>query len=137
MVSLSTMLAGKLQNSLGPFGGKHIDSKDSPGGVTGMTNLSKLPSFVHPGFFYLLEIGVYWELEEFMTIYFCGLRFHCGSEPTYPDELAGRVPGWATRMTLVSYAPSSILDGGSVIPFAAHPKNQVLTIGPEMTQVDQ
>jgi len=131
------MSDGELQKHLGSFGGTHIDAKDSAGGVTAMTNLSKLPTFMHGGFFYLLEIGVYWVLEEFMTVLFCGLRFHCGSEPTYPDHSADLVPHWATRLTLVCYASSSILDGGSIMSFAAHPKHRVLTIGPEMMQVDQ
>ena len=43
---------------LGAFAGKHIDRKDSPGGVTCMVTSNHLSEGVHPGFFLIGELGV-------------------------------------------------------------------------------
>ncbi|KAH7905766.1 hypothetical protein BJ138DRAFT_1227043 [Hygrophoropsis aurantiaca] len=130
-----------LSNDLGDFGGKHIDSKDSKGGITAMVCMSKLPDTVHPGFFLLVESGVYWIMDPFTTFYFSGLHYHGGTPPTYPAELASSIPKDAYRLTLICYPSSSILDYPSRIALAALPAKtkqelpRIFDIVPEQAEV--
>lgn len=119
---------------MGLFGGPHLDGNDCIGAVTAVNALPNLPDFINPGFFFLLELGACWQLEYLMTIYFCGLHFHAGQPPTYPDNMADQVPKDAARLVLVNYPPEAIY-GESITALAASPLHDVITMGPEMTQV--
>ena len=46
------------KSDLGQFAGKHIDARDSPGGVTTMITLHKLEPDEDPGFFMIAGLGV-------------------------------------------------------------------------------
>jgi hypothetical protein len=120
-----------LSSSLGTFGGRHIDGLDSAASLTAMTNLSWFPAEIHPGFFYLYELGVCWELVPNSTILFSGLRWHGGCSPTYP--VGYQVPADAYRLCLVAYPSSSLVDGGSQIAFAAMPaeRGELFTLAKE------
>jgi hypothetical protein len=76
-----------LKASIGQFGDIHIDAGDSAGGITAMTCLSSLPKGSHPGFFFLPDIGCYFELDFLVTAVFCGLHHHGGTPPLLPTDL--------------------------------------------------
>jgi hypothetical protein len=114
---------------------------DSEVGVSAMTNLGEMDDAVDPGIFHLLDIGVAWEMEEFCTIYFCGLHFHGGTPPVFTPEpttnlaavpSCGRTGSRNTRLIAVAYGSAAQLDGDAVIAVGATPKGTVVAIGPEM-----
>ncbi|KAI0740913.1 hypothetical protein C8Q76DRAFT_609309, partial [Earliella scabrosa] len=72
---------------LGAFAGKHIDRKDSPGGVTCMVTSNHLSEGVHPGFFLIGELGVAIEQEGLVIACFSGLRHHGGFPPIAPPNV--------------------------------------------------
>lgn len=97
-----------------------------------MTVLSKPHPDVEDEFFYLLDCGIGWQLEEFSTIYFSGLHFHGGSQPTYRNGPRMEKNIIFNRLTLIAYPPARILDGDDAIAFATLPKKKTLVIGLEM-----
>ncbi len=124
---------GDLCSSLGTFGGRHLDGYDSASSLTAMTNLSLLPPQIHPGYFYLYELGVCWELLPISTIIFSGLRWHGGCSPTHTAHF--NPPPDAYRLCLIAYPPSSVVDGGTEAAFAAVPDKRggLFTIPREVT----
>jgi len=122
-----------LQASLGTFGGRHLDGYDSAASLTAMSNLSKLPDWIHPGYFYLFELGICWVLHPLTTILFSGLRWHGGCSPIYAKGLS--LPNDAYRLCLISYPPSAIVDGNSQAGFAAcpHQKANLFKVCGEIT----
>lgn len=97
-----------------------------------MTVLSKPHPDVEDELFYLLDCGIAWQLEEFSTIYFSGLHFHGGSQPTYRSGSRLKPYTIHYRLTLIAYPPAKLLDGNDDIAFAALPKSKTLVIGLDM-----
>ena len=102
-----------LRGSLGSVGEAHWDIHDDPLGMTGMTCVSSLPKDYHPGFFYLLEFGLFITCKKYVTLAFSGLHRHGGTPPRAPR---GVVPvKWATRVTIIWYPGKGVLDRTSPI----------------------
>ncbi|KAF8576919.1 hypothetical protein K439DRAFT_1622506 [Ramaria rubella] len=124
--------AGQLKKQLGPFGGKHVDSKDHPASYTNMIFLSHLPSTYHPGLFFLYELGAYIHLDPFISVNFSGLRFHGGTAPTAPP--GERPVAWGYHLTHISYPAHAIIDMSVRQALATLPGGTILHITPEMQE---
>src|SRR4051794_8071680 len=100
-----------------------------------MLNLSNLPDPIDPSFFYLYELGVCWQLKTFSVIFFSSLNWHGGSAPTYSK---GFIPPFSVaRVNIVCYPSSSLVDGRSLLAFAAMSgHSNLFTMRPEMTHVE-
>lgn len=112
--------AGTLQSSLGDAGMPHVDPKDDPQGLTTMIPFGDLPN-CHPGFFYLLELRVYFGMENFNVIAFSGLRIHGGSAPRPLEPRYWRK--WLTRLTYIGYCSERLLNRRNTISLASGPGN--------------
>jgi hypothetical protein len=100
-----------------------------------MTCLSRLPKGSHPGFFFLTDIGCYFELDFLVTAVFCGLHHHGGTPPLLPADFNEESPD-AYRLTLIAYPPTMVVDGNSKIAFGGIPgkgKESRFDLGIEMT----
>jgi len=100
MVDL-TLIEEHLSETLGIFGGPHIDRYDVPGGFTAMISNCDIPDVYEPGRFHILELGVYIILDSFVSVYFSGLRVHGGTSPIGPKD-SHQCPGligWTSSYT--------------------------------------
>lgn len=105
-------------NSLGFFGGAHIDKGDSEGALTCMLACNNVPADgFHGGFFHLIELGVFVTLETFNCLFFSGLRLHGGTAPICTDSALW--VEYATRLVFVLYPPRHILDNFSITALAS------------------
>ncbi|TFK60225.1 hypothetical protein BDN72DRAFT_905153 [Pluteus cervinus] len=109
-----------LQSDLGQFGTAHIDGSDSSAAPTAMTVLSKPSHKVTREYFCILDLFCAWIIREFATIFFSGLHFHGGMITEY--LAAGFEDEKITRITVIKYPPSPVLDSASALAFAALPK---------------
>lgn len=107
-----------MRDSLGFFGGSHIDKNDSEGGLTAMLACNNIPEDgFDAGFFHCIELGVFVTLESFNCLFFSGLRLHGGTAPTCTDPAL-----WvkhATRLVFVLYPPRHILNNFSITALAS------------------
>ncbi|KAJ6467602.1 hypothetical protein DFH09DRAFT_1381380 [Mycena vulgaris] len=130
----TTDAGGESIEDIGFFGGKHLDKGDEPGGVTAASSLSRLEPGIHPGVILILELGIALVLRPLIISFFCGLRGHGGTTPTYNPRMQ------LTRMNniralMVAYMTSAALGGRGISAFAALPENKLLTIGPELRSI--
>ncbi|KAJ7223819.1 hypothetical protein C8J57DRAFT_1022661, partial [Mycena rebaudengoi] len=93
--------------TMGKFGVIHIDGGDDPAGWSHMTVLSNLTPEVEPGYFFLADAGVVFELNFLASIFFNGLHFHGGTAPTFKSGVT--VGGSIIRMTCIGYGPSAFV----------------------------
>jgi hypothetical protein len=77
---------------------------------------SQLPPSYDPGYFHLLFLGVYCQLEKFAGFNFQGHWRHGGSPPRCPAHLERAVH--ATRFVTISYPPGKMMSGSSRLRFA-------------------
>ena len=91
-----------LSADLGTVAEAHHDKHDCPMAMTSMIAGSSLPVGFHPGFFFLLEYGVFVTMHKYTVICFCGLMKHGGTPPYAPEGVP--VPLWALRLTVIWYA---------------------------------
>lgn len=89
-----------LSASLGNAGEAHTDKRDDPEKFTAMLAMGDIDT-LHPGFFFLLELGVYIYMANYRVVHFSGLQRHGGSPPR--ARRGEDVPAWATRMTVIWY----------------------------------
>lgn len=116
---IDTFAAGEeLDDSLGFFGGSHIDKGDADGALTNMLHCNNVPVEGYEcGVFHLLELGVFVSLGKFNSLYFSGLRLHGGTAPMCTD-----ITRWvkhATRLVFVLYPPRHILHNYSITALAS------------------
>jgi hypothetical protein len=114
--------------SLGFYGDKHIDAKDSAAAPTGMANLSDDSDDIEEQLFYLFELGIAWILVPFCLYYFSGLHWHSGSQPVYKRNRADKDSIYY-RITLIAYPPDDMLSGRDAVAFAGLPNNTTLKVG--------
>ena len=128
----SGWIVTELASSLGKYGGLHADCGDSASAVTAMTCLSENREDVEEDIFFLEDFGVGVVIEEFDTVYFCGLHFHGGTQPRY---VRGHRTRWDchVRITLICYAPAAFFDTPSSEAFITLPgKGGVFKVCNEM-----
>lgn len=128
--SLSKCLARCLDDDIGAFGTTHIDGGDSVAVQTCLIVLSEPHPDVQDEFFYLLDLGLSWKMDEFLALYFSGLHFHGGSQPIFNEIRTCSRP--MERLTLIGYLPDPVIEGNNAVAFAALPKGSVMEIGIEM-----
>ena len=121
---------GHLNQSIGKFGGSHINGGNSVAVLSMIMMWSKPHPDIEEELFCLVKAGIMWEMAEFSTIYFPDLAYHGGSQPAYKSiPMDNRLYWW---LTLVGYAPDAILDGVIWTAFAVITQNGLLCIGIEM-----
>ncbi|KAJ7024088.1 hypothetical protein C8F04DRAFT_1192716 [Mycena alexandri] len=120
---------------IGVLGGPHIDKGDEEAGVTAATSLSKLEPGIFPGVIVVLKLGIALVLAPLVTSYFCGVRPHGGTTPTYNSYLTALTRKDNMLALGVAYGTVASLGGIGICPFAALPENKVLAIGPELHSV--
>lgn len=108
-----------LKDSIGEFGCPHADCGDHCVVPSAMTNFTKPHPDVDPEVFCVLDHGVAFVVEEFETLYFCGLHFHGGTQPMYKSPRTDDSIYY--RLTLIMYPPAVMLNGQSSSAFAAMP----------------
>jgi hypothetical protein len=114
--------------SLGKFGGEHIDGNDTPGSPTSMLVLSHDYDGVEDDLFYLLDLGIAWDLEPLTALYFSGLHIHGGSQPVYRRDREDRNFLYY-RITLIAYPVDEMLSGTDSISFGTLANGSLLPIG--------
>ncbi|KAH6907178.1 hypothetical protein BKA70DRAFT_1223557 [Coprinopsis sp. MPI-PUGE-AT-0042] len=120
-----------LDSSLGKYGTIHPDCGDTAASVTAMTCLSKPHPDVDPDIFFIQDFGIAIVFQEFDVLYFCGLRYHGGTQPRYRDERTSDEE--YNRLTLIGYPSSKFYDQPSSSAFASLPgQPRVLKIFGEM-----
>ncbi|KAJ3538211.1 hypothetical protein NMY22_g5264 [Coprinellus aureogranulatus] len=129
-----------LESQLGDFGRPHYDPLDSPDHLTTMFSNPDLPRNYNPGFFHILQLGVFIALRKYVGITFSGRRRHVGTSPTPPKGTPS--VSSAYRFTSVHYPQAAALDGSSSFTLASLPgkpsgsqarNGDALYITPEMT----
>ena len=123
-------LDGSLSSEQIAFGNAHVDKGDDINTLSMAVVGSDLPEDYYPGRFGLLSLGVHWRLKHNLGFMFSGLGHHGGTAPLAPP--GEMVQEWATRMLIIGYTPTRIVDGSSKWAFAALPQGEVLYLAPEM-----
>lgn len=125
-----------MEDSLGFYGGNHLDKHDSAGRFTNMTMCSRLPDDYTLSKFHVLSLGIYFTLRNFDSANFCGLNHHGGTPPIAPPGVA--VAEDAYRITFISYPPEKMGDGLGHVVVGAMPaaKDGVLKMTAEMQHVE-
>ncbi|KAI0083660.1 hypothetical protein BDY19DRAFT_910432 [Irpex rosettiformis] len=122
----------KFIDDQGFFSGVHRDKGDAANGHSVGLAGSDLSAAAEPGRFHLVGQGVYFRLMYMAQIFFTGLLPHGGTPPLVPEDV--EIEGWETRMFLISYPASSMLNGEARHPFASLPYEEFpLYIPPEAT----
>ncbi|KAI0706661.1 hypothetical protein C8Q76DRAFT_801057 [Earliella scabrosa] len=118
------------KSDLGQFAGKHIDARDSPGGVTTMITLHKLEPDEDPGFFMIAGLGVAIEQGGLGMTCFSGLLHHGGFPPT---SAPGKEPSpKSVRFVVVLYPSQAAIEGASILTFAKSSPTKLFNLTPEM-----
>lgn len=114
------------------YGSAHADCGDSASATTAMTCLTEPHPDAMEDIFFIQDFAVAIVIEEWDTVYFCGARFHGGSQPRYLPR--ARTDMWVyVRLTLISYAPTFAFDVPSSEAFISIPtKEGVAKIFTEM-----
>ena len=95
------LLEGMLSSSLGDAGISHRDMHDHGPSLTAMFNFGHLPE-LHPGYFFLMELGAYTELNKYTLLAFSGLQTHGGSPPRTLSKDSPLAED-AVRLTFIAY----------------------------------
>ncbi|KAK7027642.1 hypothetical protein R3P38DRAFT_2939430 [Favolaschia claudopus] len=107
-----------LAADMGFFGDAHEDRKDELAHYSHMSANSDLPDDDNytPGFFFILQLGVFILLDRHTSINFSGLRRHGGTPP----------------LCVIFYPPSRMMDGTARWTLGAMPNNTSFIFPPEM-----
>lgn len=98
-----------LSQSLGAAGKSHCDMHDHGPSLSTMFNFGNVHG-LHPGHFFLLELGVFVKLENYTLLAFSGLQTHGGSPPR-PISLDSPFPAQAIRLTFIAYPNKGVMEG--------------------------
>lgn len=106
---------------LGTFGVPcgHFDCNDCIAAFTNMITNSRLPDGWKTGFFHLIALGVYFELDDHVGCNFQGVWKHGGTGPFPPSPTAPSAP-WAYRLSYISYPPQQMYGDGTCRYRLAH-----------------
>ncbi|KAJ7470041.1 hypothetical protein B0H11DRAFT_2237846 [Mycena galericulata] len=133
-----------LAGDMGFYGGAHTDGKDGVGHFSHMSANSDLPDDDEvpegqeytPGFFFILELGVFIVLDRHASINFSGLRRHGGTPPLCSPNLFRGKPAklykFAYRFVVIFYPPTRMMDGTARLTLGAMPHNEAFILPPEM-----
>ncbi|KAJ7653509.1 hypothetical protein B0H17DRAFT_1147034 [Mycena rosella] len=122
---------------LGIFGFPHIGKGDAPAGVTAVSIFSNLEPEIDPGVIVALELGIGRVLTPLTISFFCGLRVHAGTSPTFNDLHFEPLKENNGRCLVVDYMTTAMLDGQGISALGALPGNKLLTVGPELAHKPQ
>ncbi|KAJ7681807.1 hypothetical protein B0H14DRAFT_3535517 [Mycena olivaceomarginata] len=126
--------APSLALDMGFFGAAHVDRKDGHGHFSHMSANSDLPegSDYTPGFFFILQLGVFILLDRHTSINFSGLRRHGGTPPLCGTGRHAKLHKFAYRFVIIFYPPSRMMDGTARYTLGAMPNNEAFIFPPEM-----
>ncbi|KAJ7198330.1 hypothetical protein GGX14DRAFT_666597, partial [Mycena pura] len=123
---------------MGFFGRAHTDDNDDPAHFSHMSANSDLPEGAGytPGYFFILQLGVFIVLDRHTSINFSGLRRHGGTPPLCPPTADGseRPPlyKFAVRFVIIHYPPRRMMNGTARWSLAAMPNNRAFIFPPEV-----
>ncbi|KAJ7237551.1 hypothetical protein B0H12DRAFT_958244, partial [Mycena haematopus] len=112
---------------MGFYGGAHTDRKDSAGHYSHMSANSDLPEGYTPGFFFILELGVFIQLDSHASINFSGLRRHGGTPPLCSSAPGAKLYKFAYRFVLIFYPPTRMVNGTARWTLGAMPNNEAVS----------
>ena len=96
-----------LKKSLGTAGDAHIDKHDDKYSLTVIIPFGHLPQ-CHPGLFFVMEIGLYFVMDNYTAVVFSGLRLHGGNSPR-PSHLLNWHE-YLTRLVYIAYANAGLAE---------------------------
>ncbi|KAG7091354.1 hypothetical protein E1B28_010396 [Marasmius oreades] len=124
-----------LSKEMNIFGDSHKDIHDASGALSGACSMPDVPEGYEAGRFHLLEDGVYYELDGIKFANFSGLQKHGGTPPRAP--LGQPVEPWATRLNVILYPPTELLNGTSCLQVAPWPDGGPLVLPSELIRPEQ
>lgn len=118
-----------LSTDLGGAGMIHYDGRDSPMCMTAMLPNGRLDG-LHPGLFFIMDLGVYIELENYSVTIFSGLMYHGGSPPRpYFHDPSVDLTKFV-RLTYIAYADRKVKMGERAIRLAPAARNGCVEVDP-------
>jgi len=121
-----------LKESLGTAGDAHIDSHDDKYSMTVIIPFGHLPG-CHPGLFFLMEIGIYFVMDNYTAVVFSGLRMHGGNSPR--PCILHNWEEFLTRLVYIAYANVGLAQRENVLSLAGQPKGGAIEV--DVTQADE
>ncbi|KIK60687.1 hypothetical protein GYMLUDRAFT_59402 [Collybiopsis luxurians FD-317 M1] len=100
------------------FGGKHLDSHDSPGGYTTLFSYPDIPAGWEGGCFHIVDFGLYVKLDGLKSITFSGLHLHGGTSLLAP--------------AVVLYPQGATLDGQVIFNIGADSDGAAIQLTSQM-----
>jgi hypothetical protein len=135
-------VAPSLVGDMGVYGGSHSDENDDAAHYSHMSANSDLPEHLPegqeytPGFFFILQLGVFIVLDRHTSINFSGRRRHGGAPPlcsaNHIDGKPAKLYQFAYRFVLIFYPPTRMMDGTARWTLGALPNNEAFIFPPEM-----
>ncbi|KAJ2916174.1 hypothetical protein MD484_g4253, partial [Candolleomyces efflorescens] len=107
-----------LQDDLGQFGEAHFDPNDHPAYLTVVLSASTLPDTTDPGYFHILQLGVFTKLDKHRGVVFSGRRKHGATKPQWTQDTVAIRPS-AFRINVVFYPTNTCVNGQGRYPLAA------------------
>ncbi|KAG8724585.1 hypothetical protein FRC09_016914 [Ceratobasidium sp. 395] len=96
--------------ALGSAAAFHTDNGDDFCALSALTNLSDVESDFALGHFFLLEYGVAFEWEPYLTVLASGRTFHVSSPPQLRPKCPVQDPApWELRLLVISYPSFGVL----------------------------
>ncbi|KAJ2915626.1 hypothetical protein MD484_g4818, partial [Candolleomyces efflorescens] len=94
-----------LKDDIGHFGEPHVDERDHYAYLSQLISNPAMPAGYHPGYFHILQLGVFFALEKYAGGTFSAQRMHVATPPRAPD---GQAPDPnAVRFNIVETKPRS------------------------------
>ncbi|KAG8724499.1 Enhancer of polycomb-like protein 1 [Ceratobasidium sp. 395] len=91
----------------------HTDNGDDFCALSALTNLSDVERDFALGFFFLLEYGVAFRWEPYLTVLASGRTLHVSSPPQLRPKCPARDPApWELRLLVISYPSYGVLSRG-------------------------
>ncbi|HEV7738563.1 MAG TPA: hypothetical protein VGO47_14480 [Chlamydiales bacterium] len=122
-----------LWSDQGAYGVQHCDKGDDCQGLSHCLVGSDLPDNYVPGRFFLLSVGLYFNLLPGLGAQFSGLWYHGGTAPLSDSE---EVIPWATRLLAIAYTPFHMVCGESSYALASQAamarRTDIFCLAPEM-----
>jgi hypothetical protein len=85
-----------------------------------------------PGFFFILQLGIFIVLDRYTSINFSGQRRHGGTPPLCGTGPNATLYRFAYRFVLIFYPPARMMNGTARYTLGAMPNNDAFIFPPEM-----
>ncbi|KAH8109531.1 hypothetical protein DFH11DRAFT_1548160 [Phellopilus nigrolimitatus] len=116
-------------------GNVHGDSHDHASSMSALLNMSSLSDAVHPGNFFLTELGVYFRLVNHSVVCFSGLHRHASSAPQPYEPIPETDLKKSVRLTVICYPVHSVKEGRANARLALSAPRIGIELGPTIQSV--